>query len=317
MKTTLYIHSEALKCASNESESNYKNKFCGFVKDLVFIHNMKMDDHFCVSKNLCMEPLCNGRDIFSIADETLCGDEIDILYRVLANTAQECDLPLSQLKELCLYHAEEAECCTLAVLNSDKDMEKKDNPYITFDCYEIVYGKKDWITFRRQVLGNHPETPNRFIESCKLLFPQLFFHSNCTESVSGYLDKIPRKIVYYLSCLNDRFVLFRETFSSTQANDILEGFAGKYGLDKEGSIERNAQHKKSFTYMFPVSNNLLGVAEKKVICEPHLKISKYDENYVKQRGDDEAHFNARIYFSFGDEDVVPGKILVGSIGPHI
>lgn len=217
MKTKLFIHSEALKCASNETESSYKNKFCDFVKDLVSIHNMKMDDHFCVSKNLCMEPLCNGRDILSIANETLCGDEIGILYRVLANTAQECDLPLSQLKELCLYHAEETECCTLAVLNSDKDMKKKDNPYITFDCYEIVYGKKIgllsddkfWEIIRKRRIGL-----SRVASCCFLNFFSIRIAPNLFLDISikfqGKLCTICLVLMIGLFCLERHLVLHKQ-----------------------------------------------------------------------------------------------------------
>ena len=120
--------------------------------------------------------------------------------------------------------------------------------------------------------------------------------------------------MYYLSCLNDKFcdVYTKYKEECCQANTILENFSSIYGLDKEGSLQRNATNKGRWTFNFHGNNHTLQPVE----CEPHLKITQEDKNCKKQDIDHKT-FEPRIYFAFPNPDVENGRIPVGSIGKHL
>ena len=129
-----------------------------------------------------------------------------------------------------------------------------------------------------------------------------------------YLETSPRKIIYYLSCLNDKFneVYKRHLDKGSDANTILKDFSGTYGLDETGSLQQRPEKKPLLTFCFKSNDN----SKCDVLCEPHLKISKEDSN-CKVQPIDYRNFHPRIYFSFSNPGVERGRILVGSIGRHI
>ena len=53
------------------------------------------------------------------------------------------------------------------------------------------------------------------------------------EDQYKYLEIVPRRLVYYLSCLNDQFHNVKEAHRniSPDANSILEDFSSRFGLD--------------------------------------------------------------------------------------
>ena len=186
--------------------------------------------------------------------------------------------------------------------------------YITFDKYQIVYGKESWHTMRRQIMGNHPGTPNEFINECRVHFPNIIFNDNCEVSVANYLNLVPRKIVYYLSCMNDRLQAHMATSLTTDENVLLADFCGKYGFDEAGTRQSTPQKKKAYQFKFLKSGCEDKPCNYKTItCDPHMKIKFCDSNCKVVIKD----FVARIYFHFGDDEIAKGKLLVGSIGPHV
>ena len=310
MRANILLHPDSLKRNPNDSESEYMEKFSRFTNDVQDILINGLDDHFIFSTSLYSAQLFEAKTIFELS-EMLGREEKDIIYGILTNTAEIEDCSIGEYKNRCQYTKGEEVCSTMAILN-EETTETNDNEYIQFENYEIVYGYGSWQTFRRQILGNHPESASDFISCAKILFPSLFFHPNCENSVADYLNCIPRRIVYYLSCMNDNLIQYKNSCGTCQANDILEGFSVKYGLDKCGSIEMRPKHKPNFTYSFMDKNGNC----QRVCCEPHLKINKYDSNYSLSISDRLKSFNARIYFHFGSPDIQGGRILIGSIGPH-
>lgn len=185
-------------------------------------------------------------------------------------------------------------------------------PYMTFDEYCIVYGKSSWVTLRRQILGNHPGKGDYFMKQCRQYFDNLTFSEVCEQRVEPYLNEIPRKIVYYLSCLNDCFSAFRKQYPHPDnMNEVLEGFSGKYLLDTAGSLQRTSVKKESYTFPFK-SKSVAGVVN--VCCDPHLKIQHVDSN---KQSNNEGKVRYRIYFCVKDERVHPTNLLIGLIGPHV
>jgi hypothetical protein len=185
--------------------------------------------------------------------------------------------------------------------------------YITFDEYTIVYSRDSLVKLRRQILGNHPGSVDNFLSECRKWFLNLEFHDNCKKSLITdyiYLDIIPRKLVYYLSCLNDGYAeIHKEHQHHDQGiNNTLKDFSGKYGLEDVGSRQGNPHEKAKLTFDFVVNG-----MTKQLYCEPHLKISTPDNGKICN---DLRKFNPRIYF-YPNYCVDSGIIYVGSMGTHL
>ncbi len=249
-------------------------------------------------------------------------EESIIFYSLMSNTAQEENLTLQQLKAKCAYSKDEAEVSAMLILNKpevDPKLSEKRKAIeriksMTFDSYEVVYDYQSWRFLRRQILGNHPGTPKSFMKECEVLFDGIEFHASCECALLPlYLEASPRKIVKYLSALNDCWTYIEKEYGdSYQANTLLEDLSGRCGLDKCGSIERNSAKKEVLTFAFANSDGKMV----EVYCELHLKISTPDDNYEVPSDFDIREFNPRLYFAAPIEDVANGKILMGRIGPH-
>ena len=311
MKVNLYLHTDSFEYNGIDAIDVFNAKLREFTSDLSIMRQDKDRNVIYVSNNFCGINVFENKKIFELTD-TLPREERNILFSILSDTSTECDLPLEALKSKCEYNELEEECHSIIVFNG-KDKKPSDSTYISFDNYEIVYSQSSWYTLRRQILGNHPKDADYFIEECKKYFPDILFHDNNKDVIKEYLECIPRKIIYYLSCLNDCFPSFKkESFDNT--NNMLKAFAYKYNMDEEASLQGNPAKKKDLSFDFPRKNDK---TSKSIHCEPHLKINKYDSNYKKKKSDNEDDFCARIYFHFGDSDVSENHILIGSIGPHV
>lgn len=322
MIANLYLHKDAFEYNGTDSQDQVIDKLRAFaddIRDIVFSHTD--ENVFCVSSEALTCEVFTGVSLINSISSYLDGDQVAIMFSVLANQSQEYSHSLEELKSMAQYRFDEKTVTSIVYLN--KPRTKKDiTHYIQFDDYEIVYDKSSWITLRRQILGNHPGSPDSFIEDCGKYFTNLAIHRHCVDSLQDdyyhYLDVIPRKIVYYLSCLNDGFKTIRDRHidNAPDANSILSDFSGCYGLDESGSIERDPGKKGLLTFVFNksacVEDDARGIP---MLCEPHLKISQPDSPRVG--GIDFRTFHPRIYFHFGDETVEDGKILVGSIGAHV
>lgn len=322
MIANLYLHKDAFEYNGTDSQEQVKEKLRAFADDMrgiVFSHSD--ENVFRVSSDALTCEVFTGVTLINSISSYLEGDQVAILYSVLANKSEEYSHSLDELKSMARYRPEEETVTSIVYLNKPKT-ERDLTHYIQFDDYEIVYDKSSWITLRRQILGNHPGTPDSFIQECGKYFTNLAFHSHCVDSLQDehyqYLDVIPRKIIYYLSCLNDGFKTIRDRHidNAPDANSILSDFSGCYGLDESGSIERNPGKKASLSFVFTKTKCEPGDdPDVSMLCEPHLKITQPDPN--REGGIDYKTFHPRIYFHFGDEKVECGKVLVGSIGKHV
>lgn len=322
MIANLYLHKDAFEYNGTDSQDQVIDKLRAFaddMRDIVFSHTD--ENVFCVSSEVLTCEVFSGVSLINSISSYLDGDQVAIMFSVLANQSEEYSHSLEELKSMARYRPDEESVKSIVYLNKPKT-ERDLTHYIQFDDYEIVYDKSSWITLRRQILGNHPGTPDSFIQDCGKYFTNLTFHSHCVDSLQDdyyqYLDVIPRKIVYYLSCLNDGFKTIRNRHIDTapDANSILSDFSGCYGLDEPGSLERDPVKKATLTYIFTKTE--CGPGEDcnvPMLCEPHLKISQPDPN--REGGIDYKTFHPRIYFHFGDKKVEGGKLLVGSIGAHV
>lgn len=322
MVANLFLHKDAFAYNGTDTEDQVKDKLRSFVddmRDIVYVHNG--ENVFYVSTDFLDCEIFSGISLIESLTEFLDGDRQGIMYSILANTSEQHNYSMEDLKRKAQYRPDEEEVNSLVLLNCPTKM-KDSSYYIQFDNYEIVYDTSSWITLRRQILGNHPVAPEVFVKECRKYFNNLVFHEACIESLQDnnyqYLNYIPRKIIFYLSCLNDCFALVREEHKTLDpnANSILSDFSGRCGLDEPGSIERNPAKKPFLTFKFKRTGTYGEEHEvKEMLCEPHLKISQPDSNCRLDVND--KTFHPRIYFHFGEETVENGRILIASIGKHL
>lgn len=337
MVANLYLHPDTFKYNGSDTRQQVEGKLKMLVSDMTDVLNVHKDENtFKVPTSLALTPLYQDICIYEMASSCLSADEAGVFFPIMANTSENYDnLSVEQLHEMCRYHENETEVNSMLVLNQPEDyytedekkeaaeQEKKNRKsvvtdYITFDDYKVVYSKQTWTHLRRQILGNHPGEPKDFILECRKYFTNLSIHDNCVVSLVDddfeYLKIIPRRIVYYLSCLNDKFedVRIRHKTLGSNPNVILADFSGMFGFDKEGSLQQRPEKKPYLTFVF---NSPKG-SSYSVLCEPHLKIEHEDCN-CKIKNIKYDRFHPRIYFSYTNPEVANGKILVGSIGKHI
>lgn len=318
MIANLYIHKDAFQYNGTDSEEQVKQKIHALANDMrAVVYENSNENVFHVSEDALNSEVYSGVTLINAPSKYLEGDLCGIMYSMLANTSDQYESSIEDLYSLTSYSPDEEEANTLVVLNRPF-VERDITHYIQFDKYEIVYNQSSWVTFRRQILGNHPGTSSDFIINCRKYFDNLVFHDNCIDTLQDdkyeYLSLVPRKIVYYLSCLNDGFTEVRRSHANMapDPNSILEDFSGQFKLDEPGSLERDVTKKQSLTFSF-VSTEDTSVTVN-MLCEPHLKISQPDD---KKFVVDFRSFHPRIYFHFGDPYVENGKILIGIIGRHI
>lgn len=337
MKANLYLHPDTFIYNNVDTIDQVTARLVSLVDDMTkVITDYGSENVFKVPMSLLSVHVYDRMTIIDLAQSCLENDCIGVFYTMLADTSEEYDnLKIEELRERCLYRPDETEVNSILVFNipeedrrgnemtgGEEEDKKKHrsimNDYIVFDKYEIVYSKRTWLYLRRQILGNHPEAPSFFIKECRKYFPDLCFHDNCVYSLVdadyNYLETSPRKLVYYLSCLNDKFNSVCESHkdSGSDANTILADFSGRYGLDEPGSLQQNPEKKSLLTYCFMRNDD----TKCNVVCEPHLKISQEDNN-CRVKNIDYTKFHPRIYFSFSNPNIENGKILVGSMGKHV
>jgi hypothetical protein len=336
MLANLYLHPDTFVYNGTDTQQQVADKLSALVTDMRMIITDYSDENvFKVPESLLSVFVFETKNIVDLVEECLENDQKGIFYSMLADTSDSYDeITIQDLRNKCKYDPNETEINSILVFNVPKeDLSEEEQAvdeteakrahksiekdYITFDDYKVVYDKHTWMSLRRQILGNHPGSPDFFIGECKKYFPNIAFHSNCTASLDDgeykYLEIVPRRLVYYLSCLNDQFHNVKEAHKniSPGANSILEDFSSKYGLDEPGSLEMNPEKKESLSFSFHDANN----NDCKICCEPHLKISQADSNYPGSVN--YSTFHPRIYFNFGDSGIEHGKILVGSMGKHL
>ena len=169
----------------------------------------------------------------------------------------------------------------------------------------LVYDKSNWLAFHRHFLGLYPKNVNHYFKECEKYFPDLYFHERNEEMIGKIFPHFVKKIIYYLSALNDEFIKYKN--EPYQRIETLKSFSIGCNLDQEASTEGDAKRKKDLIFEFLTDEN----KSESICCEPHLKLCKSDNN-----GDSEFYFH-RIYFYEGKENIADGKILIGHIGEHL
>lgn len=300
MKVNLYLHDNDFVYNGTDKEEDLKDRFCHLMKDLSDIHQSDVTLYF--SELMASVHVFGEEDLFQFAERMLPEEEKGFFYALWDEDAQYYSLDKIELEKLTHYTPDEKECNACVVLNEVEVQEYDCTHYITFDVYKVIYNRHSWNTLQRQILGNHPGDADLFVIGCRKCFENLEFGVECRKNMERSVSTCSRKIVYYLSCVNDCFLDFLNTHpNKSSANEVLADFAGRYGMDKAGSLQRNTQDKGKYTFEF--SGN------KKYVCDAHFKIQHSDAGGKEKE-------IARIYIYYGNAGKPEKKIWVGSMGGY-
>lgn len=209
MIANLYLHSEAFRYNGTDSEETVVKKIKNLLYDISdIVYKYSKENVFKTSDDLINNCMIYKKElVMDFIQKHLDVDEATLFYSMLCNISDDYALSYEELEELCKYDKDEKEVNSILVINSPiaNGPVGKNKPYMEFEKYMIVYSKDSWITLRRQIMGNHPNNPDNYINEAKKYFPKIVFHENCVESLKqdNYLETIPRKLTLYLACLND------------------------------------------------------------------------------------------------------------------
>lgn len=305
MIANLCILKENFNCQASSQEDEktikdqLKNLFSCFIEILT---KHKFENNFCIDPKIFDQNI-NGKDIFGLLEDYLSKDEKGVVYSIFANTSSEIEINASNVNSKIMYSATEKECFAMVVLGEKKSVA--DTSYIMFDTYNTIHDYETWLTLRRQIIGNHPDSPEYFMKQAEYCFPKLRFSEECPNRISEFLNDFSRQFVYHLSCLNDGFIkIIEKNFSLTNPNHVLSEFAGQYGLDRAGSIQGTPEKSADYTFTF------IG---KKLRCGPHFKIRHDNDRNTLRNG---KKIQVRIYFNY-ENALTENVIYIGSMGPHI
>ena len=304
MIANLYIPTESIKHNGTDSDEEVQNKLQSFIKDLIYIQRYKNENIIYFGADIYEAFITGDKNIFQLA-EILNYEEKNLIYAIICNTSEMCTCPLNDLIEACQIDTDD-ECTTIIAFNSIE---------IPSTVNYIIYNKTNWFTFRRVMLARHHKNdPNYFIEECKKYFEELYFHENNKLVIGDFLQKSAIKFINYLTALNDSFKAYKQENPGLNTNDMLANFSRLHNMDDLASLQGNPSKKPLLTYEFDaILSETHTRYRKSLICEPHLKICWPDN----PTDPDRYNYCARIYFHFGDNEVHDGKVLIGSIGPHV
>lgn len=298
----LYILAESFQNNSNLSNEDIEEKVKRLAEDIKLIHKYKEDNklyvnyneiypkefysHYTVEDFICTPQI--------LKKEGIDRDVINSLQNILQKS-EETQITSQEAKEELLSWIDDSNCHGIIAFHTIDGFD---------DNLQVIYGIDGWYKFRRYFLGEYPKNEDFFIDECVKYFPNLYFHNRNRQTIKTILYNCPKKIIYHLSALNDKFKDCIE--DGRNRTNTLEYFSIYAELDETATLEGNARRKNDLTFLFPSNSGL----EEKVCCEPHLKLcySDIDHSYSNDR---------RIYFHEGKPNIQEGRILIGHIGNHL
>lgn len=314
MKATFYLHEDTLACSKEIDKQEYVKRLGDLLKDISYIVDDKTDENdIRISEGIYTAQIFDGIGFVDFAVSELDRDEQTAFFKILYDSDKCESFKVEDIEPLTHHQRGESECHALMVLNQKPATDKLESddsdlriPFMQFSKYEIVYDRTSWLTVRRQILGNHPGMPYEFIDKCKHYFENLDFGLDCVDTLEDHLLFVPRKIVYYLACMNDCLLDFWKKHTNKNSPKIYcADFAGRCKMDKAGSPQ-GSKKEKAEEYSFRFKDGL------KLKCGAHFKITHIDDNCNDAEAQKSEKFHSRIYFA-----IYKDKIHVGSIGRHV
>lgn len=309
MVAELYIVAESFANNTNFTTPEIERKTKSLAKDFFYIKKYSETNRLFVHPDIYGVNFINGVTLSDllhkpiIAKQYLDRDVYGALQNIIDKSIRTTHTSEEVIEVLLPEHNENI-CHGLIAFNPVPVVQPE---------LQIVYHLQGWFEFRRYFLGLYPKNENFYIDECIKYFPNLFFHERNRTTISEILHDCPKKIIYHLSALNDKFKLIDKI--GRNRTQVLEAFSITATLDETASLEGDASRKPNFTFTF--INHLKKEVE--VCCEPHLKLCFSDTSKAYSTG-------RRIYFHEGIErvedgeiieKVQDGKILIGHIGGHL
>lgn len=301
MVAEFYIIAESFTQNAASSKEQIEIKIEALGSDFINIRKHKETNKLFINPEIYNISFINNVSISDllyndeISNENIDRDARNMLKKIVMETETNSITSKEVIEVLLPEHNEEL-CHGLIAFNSVDGV----NPE-----FQIVYNEKGWLKFRRHYLGLYPKNEEFFILECRKYFPNIIFHNNTINSISSIFNNFPKKIIYHLEALNDRFKESEDGFRHRQ--QVLTHFSGNCNLDTTASLEGNADKKPLFTYEFVDSEG----NNQSVCCEPHIKLCTSDTP------GDNTYYQNRIYFHEGFENIEENKILIGHIGGHL
>lgn len=303
-----YLLAESFQNNSNFSKVQVEEKIKRFSEDVSLIDNYK-DTNFLYVNYEEVYPqilysiytiediICNGYNLKS--EGYIERDVFNAIQNIFINKAQETTSSFQEVRDNLIPQVNESICYGLIAFHTLADFDSD---------LQIIYGINDWYRFRRYILSLYPTDGNFFIDECIKYYPNLLFHNRNKDTITSILKDCAKKIINYLSELNDKFNQAKTTPYDRKRS--LSRFNSMCSFDIEASDEGNSGSKKKSkvkmndTFDFTDKNN----NPVSVCCDLHLKILKNDYNKIST--------DRRIYFSEPNERIDNSKILIGHIGSH-
>ncbi len=264
------------------------NKFYSNTEDLypqIFYSTYTIQDFICNSAELKNKGV--DRDVINALNQII-------------NISDHTTITTKEVREEMLSWINESECHGILAFHEIDGVD---------DSIQVIYGIDGWYKFRRYFLSLYPGNGDFFIDECGKYFPNLFFHQRNKTTASYLLSDSCKKLVNYLTDLNDNYVLAKTT--PYTRIETLRRFNSMCSFDRPASDEGNSGSKKKSkikdrdSFFFKDKNG----DDKYVCCDLHLKILKDDIGKISN--------DRRVYFNEGNLDIQNGKILIGHIGYHL
>lgn len=303
-----YLLAESFQNNADFSKDEIEEKLMRLSEDLNLMERYKETNKLYVnyeevypqriySTHTVIDIICNGYELKNTG--VIGRDVFNSIQNIFINKSKETTYTFQKVKDELIPTVNKDKCYGFIAFHKIDGFGND---------LQIVYGEDDWYKFRRYILSIYPSDGVFFINECAKYFPNLFFHERNKTEVCNLLKDTTKKLIHYLSELNDKFNL-----SKTEPYDrknTLKIFNSMSSFDWNASDEGNSGSKqkcaiqKKDTFDFrDKDNNII-----KVCCDLHLKILRDDKEKIST--------NRRIYFNEGVTGVGYNKILIGHIGYH-
>jgi len=303
MVAEFYLIAESFAQNHNSTGAEIEAKTKSLANDFVYIRQYKDTNKLFVHPDIYNVNFINNVSISDllfndeVANKNLDRDVRVFLKRIVLES-ETTSHTTQEVKDVLLPEHNADLCHGLISFNLLDDV----NPE-----FQVVYHLKGWLEFRRHYLKLYPKNQIFFIDECVKYFPDLYFHERNKTTSGAILHNCPKKIVYHLTALNDKFKSSQQV--GLNRTQVLERFSITASLDETASLEGNANRKPALMFKFINKKN----EAEEVCCEPHLKLCRND----LYPGDNSYSNDRRIYFHEGKENIHEGRILIGHIGDHL
>lgn len=292
----LYISHYSFQHNGKDSNDEVKKKLFNFKELLEKIQNYQdenilylIDDQFL--NTVILQKGTTVQDLLSYdIAVSLLSKDIYTLFLSLFKKCKKYDMLFEQVLDL-LSKNDKDNCHGMIVLNKTDKIA---------NSYQVLSTIDGWYRFRRYFLAEFPGDEMFFLDESKKYFPSVRIHESTQKDLKDVLKSHPKRIVEYLSILNDHLIDDISRHSSN-LDTFLPWFKSKYNLD--GASMEGEKDRKRFDFKFLNEKDEEFIA----YCEPHLKMYKND------RGDDNQQ--CRIYFK--KPSVCEKVVYVAYIGKHL